>query len=223
MKLHEVLIGAAAACLFGAGAPAQADVIATLSFDTPTATVASNVDIPVWMTLTLDSTSDPITTDASSYVTSPLSAQVISDLHGNSTGVVVNEAAGCGDTLDACNSPGTAYTFNFNFGANGFVTPANLDLEPGNSLDILLGSFTPNGGNAAAGAYEFNLAEINFQYYDPVANQTYFSNVATTSSVFTRTVFAAVPEPATWAMMLVGFGGLGAAMRSRRKLTATTA
>ena len=29
---------------------------------------------------------------------------------------------------------------------------------------------------------------------------------------------AAVPEPATWAMMLVGFGGLGAAMRSRRKL-----
>ena len=26
----------------------------------------------------------------------------------------------------------------------------------------------------------------------------------------------AVPEPATWAMMLVGFGGLGAAMRSRR-------
>jgi hypothetical protein len=32
-----------------------------------------------------------------------------------------------------------------------------------------------------------------------------------------------VPEPATWAMMLVGFGGLGAAMRSRRKTLATTA
>lgn len=28
---------------------------------------------------------------------------------------------------------------------------------------------------------------------------------------------SAVPEPATWAMMLVGFGGLGAAMRSRRR------
>ncbi|HEV7384299.1 MAG TPA: PEPxxWA-CTERM sorting domain-containing protein [Phenylobacterium sp.] len=27
----------------------------------------------------------------------------------------------------------------------------------------------------------------------------------------------AVPEPSTWAMMLLGFGGLGAALRSRRK------
>jgi hypothetical protein len=31
-----------------------------------------------------------------------------------------------------------------------------------------------------------------------------------------------VPEPATWAMMLGGFGGLGAAMRSRRKSAAAT-
>ena len=32
-----------------------------------------------------------------------------------------------------------------------------------------------------------------------------------------------VPEPATWAVMLVGFGGLGAAIRSRRKQAAATA
>lgn len=29
--------------------------------------------------------------------------------------------------------------------------------------------------------------------------------------------FAAVPEPATWAMMLLGFGGIGIAMRRRRR------
>ena len=32
-----------------------------------------------------------------------------------------------------------------------------------------------------------------------------------------------VPEPSTWAMMLVGFGGLGVAMRSRRRPAAATA
>ena len=32
-----------------------------------------------------------------------------------------------------------------------------------------------------------------------------------------------VPEPATWAMMLVGFGGIGAAMRSRRKVAVAAA
>ena len=32
-----------------------------------------------------------------------------------------------------------------------------------------------------------------------------------------------VPEPATWAMMMLGFGGLGAAMRSRRRLVRATA
>ena len=36
-------------------------------------------------------------------------------------------------------------------------------------------------------------------------------------------VTSAVPEPATWAMMLVGLGGLGVAMRSRRKQTAAAA
>jgi hypothetical protein len=36
-------------------------------------------------------------------------------------------------------------------------------------------------------------------------------------------VLPTVPEPATWAMTLVGFGGLGVAMRSRRKAVAATA
>ena len=42
-----------------------------------------------------------------------------------------------------------------------------------------------------------------------------FDNLKLTS------VVAAVPEPATWAMMIVGFGLVGGAMRRRKSLTAT--
>jgi hypothetical protein len=36
-------------------------------------------------------------------------------------------------------------------------------------------------------------------------------------------VGSGVPEPAAWAMMLIGFGAMGAAMRSRRKAAIATA
>ena len=39
----------------------------------------------------------------------------------------------------------------------------------------------------------------------------------------TGAITSGVPEPTSWAMMLVGFGGLGAAMRSRRKQAVATA
>lgn len=42
-------------------------------------------------------------------------------------------------------------------------------------------------------------------------------------SLETMDVAAAVPEPATWAMMLVGFGGIGFAMRRRSKVRARVA
>ena len=37
--------------------------------------------------------------------------------------------------------------------------------------------------------------------------------------ISTQQATSPVPEPATWAMMLVGFGAVGGALRSRRKVT----
>ena len=55
----------------------------------------------------------------------------------------------------------------------------------------------------------------------------YSINTTTTfGSNYERLVFTAasnVPEPSTWAMMLFGFGGIGAAMRRQRKKVAATA
>jgi hypothetical protein len=51
------------------------------------------------------------------------------------------------------------------------------------------------------------------------SNQAFeFDNVS-----FTAPVAAAVPEPATWAMMLIGFGAIGAAVRRRRNVGSTAA
>jgi hypothetical protein len=46
---------------------------------------------------------------------------------------------------------------------------------------------------------------------------TYFTNDTQISHVDLFDHGGAVPEPATWAMMLIGFGGVGAAMRRSRK------
>ena len=49
------------------------------------------------------------------------------------------------------------------------------------------------------------------------ANQTGYDNITFGSS---KPGSGAVPEPATWAMMLLGFGGMGAVLRSRRRFVA---
>ncbi len=44
--------------------------------------------------------------------------------------------------------------------------------------------------------------------------------VGATDSIIVDVSFGAVPEPATWGLMLVGFAAMGAALRSRRRLLA---
>jgi hypothetical protein len=70
---------------------------------------------------------------------------------------------------------------------------------------------------------------IAFFHQDGVGPSTYRVNGNGTISAFgpatsTRLAsMAAVPEPATWAMMLIGFGGIGTAMRRNRQATAKLA
>lgn len=74
-------------------------------------------------------------------------------------------------------------------------------------------------GAASGGGYEL--------FYDPAGFtsgttytfnlSSYFPNTPGFSHITVFDSAGPVPEPATWAMMLLGFGGIGMAMRRRRK------
>jgi hypothetical protein len=68
------------------------------------------------------------------------------------------------------------------------------------------------GGGAGGGESAFY--QIDF---GPAPGQPLLLNLPASSNVYRFTSPAGVPEPATWAMMLLGFGGIGMTMRARRK------
>lgn len=78
--------------------------------------------------------------------------------------------------------------------------------------------YTPlnNNGNsigAASGYYGFSRPGADISY-------VYFSNShlgARNMSYIASEINGAVPEPATWAMMLLGFGAMGVSLRRRRR------
>ena len=50
--------------------------------------------------------------------------------------------------------------------------------------------------------------------------ESFYANRAAAFSLDAAPSAGAVPEPATWAMMIIGFGGVGGAMRRRSKVRA---
>ncbi len=217
--------GLAAAAAAHAAPPA----FGTLTFDQQFGTATSTAAIPVFLTFTLDPASVPLTTGPDAMVTSGLTDQNISDA-GDDPAVftrrLANEFFACSGSFTAgCGSTTAgAYHFDFNFDPPAFVTPSNFDLEPGQSYSFLFGTFTPNGRGAAPGTYQFFNAGIFFELFNADNSQEAGINIAQTCATgdpacaFTRVVtggVAAVPEPATWALMIGGFASVGLAQRRR--------
>ena len=92
--------------------------------------------------------------------------------------------------------------------------------------NTLLGSHGMSGVAAGRAMFDLNafagqVVDIRFQFASDrgVIGQ----GVAIDNLSVTGTVPSAVPEPATWAMMITGFGLAGGAIRSRRRILAATA
>jgi hypothetical protein len=86
----------------------------------------------------------------------------------------------------------------------------NFNVDPATGqLQLPLG--TGNHFFSNAGGWWFT-ADI----YDGVTGQTY--NVAAKDAYCAECRVTAVPEPATWGLMILGFGAAGAVLRTRRRL-----
>ncbi|RYE95863.1 MAG: PEP-CTERM sorting domain-containing protein, partial [Oxalobacteraceae bacterium] len=119
-------------------------------------------------------------------------------------------------------------------------------------LDFYLGNVTGGHGNAfgtqSSVGVEFSSGGTDFSCTNTAAGTTLIWQLcsqrfvaATTSTVFTlrnldstsdfsnavddvsfTRVMTGVPEPTTWAMLVVGFGAIGGALRRKRQLAMTT-
>lgn len=102
--------------------------------------------------------------------------------------------------------------FAFNFGASDSVWTLSA-YSGATLLDTLLINPTYGSNN---GAY-FGLSGSNITSAT-LATGNYDYVFVDNFTFTTREVQSAVPEPATWAFMLLGFGAVGGVMRRRRKL-----
>ncbi len=103
---------------------------------------------------------------------------------------------------------------NFLYAEAGFAAAGSLTLQAFNVNNVLIGSAVNGNPLGAFGRTTFSISTPGIAFFNITGNDTYGVNQIRLESPIA--VAAGVPEPSTWAMMLLGFCGLAFAS-SRRK------
>ncbi len=221
MKLRASILAAAAtgAAMALAGSASAAITVSIYHTDPNAAAASADATLAQAASMVADAT---VNISAIDFTNAPVNN---SDLF--TIGAFLNNPAGlsasvAGMTLDNTYFLFTGTTF-LNAGMNSFVVPHDDGLQlnfPGLTPSLVIDQpgptaevDTPFNVNApAAGVYAFQLSY----------GETHSGPAVLRFQVNDRTVGGGVPEPAAWALMIVGFGGAGAVLR-RRKMAAAPA
>jgi len=234
MKSRTIIKFFIATCLM-LGGNAYAAVVSSLSFTNPTGTATSTDTIEIWVTLSLDPSSEALTYDSS---ISPLAGLPASLIPTEGYDYVTSSYVPFASYTDArpltgryCNDNFTngcsAGEYTFNYTTSWFdIRNNSFTLNPGESRDFLFDTFIPTDGSATPGNYIFYNGYLGFNIIgldaagntiDATINLGITCPTRTADCAFTRTV-SAVPVPA--AVWLFGSGLIGLAGIARRKIAA---
>jgi PEP-CTERM motif len=238
MKTATLFAALVPAALLTPGLGVAALPTGTLAYLAPTGTAGPNDVIDVRVRFTLDAGSSDLT-----FSSNPLAGFAAADLplrgtagdqsqrdFASITSAYLNTSFYCTGTFTTNCDPSANYAFFFWLssapGAPSINFLDTFTLAAGASTDYLFGQFKPVAGGAAAGNYTFYNTDLFLTFvgadaagetlrYDHKLAEACGS--ATADCAFTRTVTAAVPEPGTYALMLLGLAGLGAYSRKRSR------
>jgi len=107
--------------------------------------------------------------------------------------------------------------------AGSFITEANTDIEllNGSTVVATLAGLDGTSGALFFSTNNFTGAPVTFTALRGQADVVGFGGALAPTLTFNQArlliVANAVPEPATWALMILGFGGVGAALRRQRR------
>jgi hypothetical protein len=211
MKLRQTLAVAILALTFGAGA-ANATVVIGYSFDGGSVTPLSAGPTGAFFNGPFGTFNTNLTGSAAGPLPNILESLSLDLISSGSSGVLNILVT---DT-DVANPLGSPATFNSGFTVNeltpGWIVTEQTFLDSG---DGYFGMTTPLGSaafNGIGSSVQLDNADTGPGPYSVTEQYTIFAPEAG-ASIATIDLSSAVPEPATWAMFLVGFGGIGFMMR----------
>ena len=213
MRTPLFTIALASACLIGGAAAAS-----TTTISDPIGDIIPSFGGSLPAPADLDVTSFTVGFDGTNFNLSATMAGAITTTSGfyvigvNRGGAGPSPFAGIGEPNVIFNS-----LIFLQQNATGSVT-----LLPGGSTNLAAGTVTINGSTISVVIPLIMLPSTGFDpdHYGfsiwPRSSSAPAGNGQITDFAPNNATLAAVPEPATWAMLIVGFGMLGAAMRRRR-------